>query len=116
MAQGKIGRWGVSNLDADDMQTLWTLQGGKECATNQVLYHLGSRGIEYNLLPWCAERHMPVMAYCPLAQAGRLRDDLMNDPVVNAIARDKGVTAAQDIEQLDAAFPPPGRKMPLDVV
>ncbi len=154
MAQGKIGRWGVSNLDADDMQTLWMLQGGKECATNQVLYHLGSRGIEYDLLPWCAERHMPVMAYCPLAQAGRLRDDLMNDPVVNAIARDKGVTAAQvllawvirrpgvlaipkastiehveenaaaldvkltaqDIEQLDAAFPPPGRKMPLDVV
>ncbi|NBC99369.1 aldo/keto reductase [Atlantibacter hermannii] len=154
MAQGKIGRWGVSNLDADDMQTLWTLQGGKECATNQVLYHLGSRGIEYDLLPWCAERHMPVMAYCPLAQAGRLRDDLMNNPVVNAIARDKGVTAAQvllawvirrpgilaipkaatikhveenaaaldvkltaqDIEQLDGAFPPPGRKMPLDVV
>lgn len=154
MAQGKIGRWGVSNLDADDMQTLWMLQGGKECATNQVLYHLGSRGIEYDLLPWCAERHMPVMAYCPLAQAGRLRDDLMNDSVVNAIARDKGVTAAQvllawvirrpgvlaipkastiehveenaaaldvkltaqDIEQLDAAFPPPGRKMPLDVV
>lgn len=154
MAQGKIGRWGVSNLDADDMQTLWMLQGGKECATNQVLYHLGSRGIEYDLLPWCAERHMPVMAYCPLAQAGRLRDDLMNDPVVNAIARDKGITAAQvllawvirrpgvlaipkastiehveenaaaldvkltaqDIEQLDAAFPPPGRKMPLDVV
>jgi len=154
MAQGKIGRWGVSNLDADDMQTLWMLQGGKECATNQVLYHLGSRGIEYDLLPWCAERHMPVMAYCPLAQAGRLRDDLMNDPTVNAIAHDKGVTAAQvllawvirrpgvlaipkastikhveenaaaldvkltaqDIEQLDAAFPPPRRKMPLDVV
>lgn len=154
MAQGKIGRWGVSNLDADDMQTLWALQGGRECATNQVLYHLGSRGIEYDLLPWCAERHMPVMAYCPLAQAGRLRDDLMNDPVVKAIARDKGVTAAQvllawairrpgviaipkastikhveenaaaldvkltaqDIEQLDAAFPPPGSKMPLDVV
>ncbi|WP_313079776.1 aldo/keto reductase [Atlantibacter sp.] len=154
MAQGKIGRWGVSNLDADDMQTLGALQGGKECATNQVLYHLGSRGIEYDLLPWCAERHMPVMAYCPLAQAGRLRDDLMNDPTVNAIAHDKGVTAAQvllawvirrpgvlaipkastikhveenaaaldvkltaqDIEQLDAAFPPPRRKMPLDVV
>ncbi|MBB3320825.1 aldo/keto reductase [Atlantibacter sp. RC6] len=154
MAQGKIGRWGVSNLDIDDMQTLWKLQGGQQCATNQVLYHLGSRGIEYDLLPWCAERHLPVMAYCPLAQAGRLRDDLMRNAVVNAIAREKNITAAQlllawvirhpgvlaipkasdmkhveenvaaldvkltaqDIEQLDAAFAPPDRKMPLDVV
>lgn len=154
MAQGKIGRWGVSNLDIDDMQTLWKLQGGQQCATNQVLYHLGSRGIEYDLLPWCAERHLPVMAYCPLAQAGRLRDDLMGNAVVNAIAREKNITAAQlllawvirhpgvlaipkasdikhveenaaaldvkltaqDIEQLDAAFAPPDRKMPLDVV
>lgn len=154
MAQGKIGRWGVSNLDTDDMRTLWTLNGGQACATNQVLYHLGSRGIEYDLLPWCAAQHLPVMAYCPLAQAGRLRDDLMNNAVVKAIASEKGVTAAQvllawvirnpgvlaipkaasiahveenaaaldvkltavDRERLDNAFPPPGRKMPLDVV
>lgn len=154
MAQGKIGRWGVSNLDADDMQTLWKLKDGQGCATNQVLYHLGSRGIEYDLLPWCAERYLPVMAYCPLAQAGRLRDDLMNHVVVNAIARNKGITVAQvllawairnpdvlaipkassiahveenaaarevkltaqEVALLDGAFPPPRRKMPLDVV
>ncbi|MGK3717203.1 aldo/keto reductase, partial [Escherichia coli] len=53
IAQGKIRRWGVSNLNYADRQELWQLPGGNQCATNQVLYHLGSRGIEYDLLPWC---------------------------------------------------------------
>jgi len=60
-----------------------------------VLYHLASRGIEYDLLPWCQQQNMPVMAYCPLAQAGRLRTGLMNHPVVNEIARNHEATAAQ---------------------
>lgn len=93
--QGKIGRWGVSNLDYDDMQELWGTEGGADCATNQVLYHLASRGIEYDLLPWCQQQGMPVMAYCPLAQAGRLRTGLMNHPVVNEIARHHHASAAQ---------------------
>lgn len=93
--QGKIGRWGVSNLDVDDMQVLWREEGGSACATNQVLYHLASRGIEYDLLPWCQQHDVPVMAYCPLAQAGRLRTGLMNHPVVNEIARNHNATAAQ---------------------
>ncbi|MCV2531772.1 aldo/keto reductase [Enterobacter wuhouensis] len=92
---GKIGRWGVSNLDVDDMQALWREEGGSACATNQVLYHLASRGIEYDLLPWCQQHDVPVMAYCPLAQAGRLRTGLMNHPVVNEIARNHNATAAQ---------------------
>lgn len=93
--QGKIGRWGVSNLDLGDMQELWSEEGGADCATNQVLYHLASRGIEYDLLPWCQEHAIPVMAYCPLAQAGRLRSDLMNHPVVNEIAHNHQSTVAQ---------------------
>lgn len=93
--QGKIGRWGVSNLGYDDMQELWRVEGGAACATNQVLYHLASRGIEYDLLPWCQQQAIPVMAYCPLAQAGRLRSGLMNHPVVNEIAHDHHATAAQ---------------------
>lgn len=93
--QGKIGRWGVSNLDVDDMQALWREEGGSACATNQVMYHLASRGIEYDLLPWCQQHDVPVMAYCPLAQAGRLRTGLMNHPVVNEIARNHNATAAQ---------------------
>jgi len=93
--QGKIGRWGVSNLDYDDMQELWSVTGGTACATEQVLYHLASRGIEYDLLPWCQQQNIPVMAYCPLAQAGRLRSGLMTHPVVNDIARNHQASAAQ---------------------
>lgn len=95
VAQGKIRRWGVSNLDFDDMQQLWQAEGGDQCATNQVLYHLASRGIEYDLLPWCQQQQLPVMAYCPLAQAGRLRNGLLNHTVVKNIAQERGVTAAQ---------------------
>lgn len=93
--QGKIRRWGVSNLDYGDMQELWRVQGGQACVTDQVLYHLGSRGIEYDLLPWCQQQKMPVMAYCPLAQAGRLRDGLLNHSAVADIARAHNATAAQ---------------------
>lgn len=95
IAQGKIRRWGVSNLDYDDMQALWQVAGGRHCATNQVLYHLASRGIEYDLLPWCQQQQMPVMAYSPLAQEGRLRGDLLSNPVVNDIARAHNASAAQ---------------------
>ncbi|TLV16772.1 aldo/keto reductase [Klebsiella indica] len=95
VAQGKIRRWGVSNLDYDDMQQLWQVAGGEQCATNQVLYHLASRGIEYDLLPWCQQQRLPVMAYCPLAQAGRLRNGLLNHTVVKSIAQQRGLTAAQ---------------------
>ncbi|WP_110875635.1 aldo/keto reductase [Franconibacter helveticus] len=95
MQQGKIRRWGVSNLDYDDMQELWRIGGGRECVTDQVLYHLASRGIEHDLLPWCQQHQVPVMAYCPLAQAGRLRNGLMRDPVVNDIAQARSITVAQ---------------------
>ncbi len=68
---GKIARWGVSNLDVADMEELWSV-GGTACATNQVLYNAGERGIEFDLLPWCAERNVPIMAYSPVGQGGRL--------------------------------------------
>jgi diketogulonate reductase-like aldo/keto reductase len=71
LAAGKIRRWGVSNLDLEEMKALAKLAGGKACATNQVFYNLMRRGIEYDLLPWCRRRHMPIMAYSPVEQ-GRL--------------------------------------------
>lgn len=95
IAQGKIRHWGVSNLDVDDMQELWSVEGGAGCAANQVLYHLASRGIEYSLLPWCQSRTVPVMAYCPLAQAGRLRSGLLADATVQHIAHEHQATPAQ---------------------
>lgn len=95
VAEGKIRHWGVSNLDIDEMQALWQVEGGEACATNQVLYHLASRGIEYDLLPWCQAQSVPLMAYCPLAQAGRLRQGLFTHPQVQEIAQQHQATAAQ---------------------
>ena len=68
-AQGKIRHWGVSNLDPDDMEELCTQPGGNAVATNQVLYNLTRRGIEWDLLPWCQQRKIPLMAYSPIEQA-----------------------------------------------
>lgn len=95
IAQGKIRHWGVSNLDLADMHELMKIDGGAGCAANQVLYHLASRGIEYDLLPWCQSHKIPVMAYCPLAQAGRLRRGLLADQTVQDIASAHRATAAQ---------------------
>jgi diketogulonate reductase-like aldo/keto reductase len=68
--EGKIRRWGVSNFDTGDMEELEGL-GGDGCAANQILYNLTRRGAEFDLLPFCRERGMPVMAYSPIEQ-GRM--------------------------------------------
>jgi diketogulonate reductase-like aldo/keto reductase len=70
---GKIKSWGVSNLDADDVRELEGVPGGKNCVSDQVLYHLGSRGIEWQLLPYCQKAKIMVMAYSPLGQGPILR-------------------------------------------
>ncbi|PSK90467.1 diketogulonate reductase-like aldo/keto reductase [Murinocardiopsis flavida] len=95
VAAGKIRAWGVSNFDAADMAELWRLPGGTECATDQVLYHAGSRGVDRGLLPWCRDHGVPAMAYCPLAQGGRLRRGLLGNPVLAGIAEQRGITPAQ---------------------
>ncbi|AYQ30364.1 MULTISPECIES: aldo/keto reductase [unclassified Polaromonas] len=66
---GKIRHYGVSNLDLADMQELWNVPGGQGVQTNQLLYNLTRRGIEWDLLPWLRERGVPVMAYSPIEQA-----------------------------------------------
>lgn len=71
---GKIGAWGVSNFDTDDMQELASVPGGENCAANQILYNLARRGVEYDLLPWCQERNIAVMAYSPIEQGRILRN------------------------------------------
>ena len=93
--QGRIARWGVSNLDMEDMEELFQCDGGDGCAVNQVLYHLGSRGTEYCLRPWMEQNHVAMMAYCPLAQGGRLRRGLVNSPAVRQTAEESGLTPMQ---------------------
>jgi len=73
-AEGKIVRWGVSNFDVDDLQALWTLPDAHRCAANQVLWHLGERGVEWRLVPLCRERKVAVMAYSPVGQGALLAD------------------------------------------
>jgi len=146
---GKIREYGVSNFDPDDMQEAANLLGGREIATDQVLYNLMHRGIEWDLLPWCRERGMPIMAYSPIEQgamsghpqlkslAARHRATpaqlalawLLRMPDVVAIPKAGSldhvrenraaldlVLGGEDLAELDRAFPPPRKKMPLDML
>ena len=71
---GKIVRWGVSNFDAADIDELLALPDGANCAVNQVLYHVGERGIEWSLLPLCRRHAIRVMAYSPVGEGALLRN------------------------------------------
>ena len=101
-ARGKIRRWGVSNFDVQDMEDLWKVPDGRNCCVNQILYNLGSRGIEYDLLGWQRKHHVPFMAYCPVGQAGALvtqdnvsKERLMHDANVEAVAARHGCSRVQ---------------------
>jgi diketogulonate reductase-like aldo/keto reductase len=86
---GKIRQWGVSNFDAGDMDELAGVAGGSNCASNQVLYHLGSRGAEWRLLEQCRNDKVMVMAYSPLGQGPILRK-----PALGKIAAKHAIDAA----------------------
>jgi diketogulonate reductase-like aldo/keto reductase len=86
---GKIRYWGVSNFDTGLMEQLAGIS--PNCATDQILYNPDERGVEYDLLPWCRAHNMPVMAYSPLGQGGRL----LRSAALAAIARRHDATPAQ---------------------
>jgi diketogulonate reductase-like aldo/keto reductase len=88
---GKIRAWGVSNFTVRDMERLFRIPNGDRCATNQVLYNLADRGIERDLIHWCARHEMPVMAYTPLGGSG---SDLLRDPTLAQIGAAHSCTAA----------------------
>jgi diketogulonate reductase-like aldo/keto reductase len=146
---GKIRSYGVSNFDVEDMEAAVSVKGGDQIATNQVLYNLMRRGIEWDLLPWCRQRQIPIMAYSPIEQ-GRL----LHQRPLQTIAQARGVTPAQialawllhqdnvivipkssriehveqnraaldlklspeELNALDAAFPPPTQPVPLEML
>src|SRR5215831_10373525 len=86
--RGKIRAWGVSNFRVSDMEDLFDVLDGHRCATNQVLYNLGNRRIELDLLPWCEQHDMPVMAYSPLGGSA-----LVSDPTLARIAAERDCSA-----------------------
>ena len=148
---GKILDYGVSNFDTDEMEEAAALPGGSAVATNQVLYNLMNRGIEWDLLPWCRSRGIPVMAYSPFVSAPPALTRLLSNPALRAVAARHAATPAQialawllhqpgvvaipkavqpahvrsnrtaydlvltadDLAELDRAFPPPRKKVPL---
>ena len=87
---GKILDYGVSNFDTDDMEEAESLSGGKDIVTNQVLYNLMRRGIEWDLLPWCKQRNIPIMAYSPVEQRA-----FINDAKLDKIAANHNATSTQ---------------------
>jgi len=89
-AEGKIRYYGVSNFDRADIEELTAVAGGGQIQTNQVLYNLGRRGVEWDLLPSLRRRHIPVMAYSPIEQGRLLRDRRLVD-----FAKRHGITPAQ---------------------
>jgi len=149
ISAGKIRQWGVSNLDISDMPELVSLPGGGAVTTDQVLYNLTRRGVEYDLLPWCAKKAIPVMAYSPIEQ-GRLLGNstlkkiagrhnatpaqvalawVLRNPSIIAIPKagtpehvqeNRAAVAvhldAQDLTDLDKAFPPPSAPEPLEML
>jgi len=88
--EGKIRQWGVSNIDVQEMDELWTLPGGTAVQTDQVLYNLSRRAPEWDLLPWLRERRIPAMAYSPIEQ-GRL----LRQRGLARFAREHGMTPSQ---------------------
>lgn len=79
VTEGKIRHWGVSNFDVEDLHQLQRLPGGERVEANQVLYNLARRGIEYELLPKCQRRGLPIMAYSPLGQGRLLVNSLLQE-------------------------------------
>ena len=92
---GKILDYGVSNFDVGDMEEAFALPASDEMATDQVLYNLEHRGIEWDLLPWCRERGLPIMAYSPIGHSGGEKKELLGNRTVKSVAKRHGVTPAQ---------------------
>jgi diketogulonate reductase-like aldo/keto reductase len=151
---GKIRDYGVSNFDVDDMTAALELPGGDGIVTDQVLYNLAHRGIEWNLIPWSRTRRLPIMAYSPVGHNSAEQKRMLDHDSVKSIASRHDATPAQialawllrqpdivaipkasrpehiranraaleleltdrDIKELDKAFPPPDRKIPLEML
>ena len=93
--EGLIRSWGVSNFDIDDMEELWQFPEGQNCVVNEDLYNLETRGIEYSLLPWQREHHVPLIAYSPLGRGPKMGSTMMKNEAVLQVAEKHEASAYQ---------------------
>ena len=93
--EGLIRSWGVSNFDIDDMQELWQLPEGQNCVVNEDLYNLETREIEYSLLPWQREHHVPLIAYSPLGRGPKMGSTMMKNEAVLQVAEEHEASTYQ---------------------
>ena len=94
--KGKIRSWGVSNFDTAGMKDLLSVDKGENVQTNQVLYHLGDRGIEYDLTSYMRDKDIPLMAYCPLiGQDPQIKREVLQHTVTVEIAKKHNITETQ---------------------
>lgn len=93
--EGLIRSWGVSNFDIADMQELWQLPHGKNCAVNEDLYNLETRGIEFSLLPWQKKHRVPLIAYSPLGRGPKMGSTMMQNQAVLEVAAEHHASAYQ---------------------
>lgn len=152
--EGKIKAWGVSNFDLADMKELMAVPSGDQCAANEDLYNISSRGIDYSLMPWQQEHNIPMIAYTPVAHGDSMGANVTSNKVLQKVANNHHVSvysimiawtirqqnvltipqssspahvkenvAAGDLQltadewqMLDAEFPKPTSKQPLDVL
>jgi diketogulonate reductase-like aldo/keto reductase len=108
--KGAILDYGVSNFDHDDMAEASSLPGGGEIVTNQVLYNLLHRGIEWDLLPWCRRHRIPIMAYSPIGHFRTEQEQMFEHPLMRAIAerhnaKPSQIALAWLLEQETVAIP-----------
>ncbi len=94
-AEGKIRCWGLSNFDAEELAAAQSIAGPGRIACNQVLYHLGERGIEHAALPWCAERGIAVVAYSPFGSGDFPSARSPGGRLLAAIGAERGATPRQ---------------------
>ena len=90
---GLIRHWGVSNFDTHEMEELFACEGGRNCFCNQILYNITERGAEFDLIPWCREHDVLVIAYSPLCNSSEARLRAAGDPLIRRLAEDEGKTA-----------------------
>jgi diketogulonate reductase-like aldo/keto reductase len=147
--RGDILSYGVSNFDTPDLEEAWALPFGSGIACNQILYNLKRRAVEYDLLPWCREHHVPVIAYSPVEQGRLLKDRklreiaerhaatpsqlaiawLLAQPEIIAVPKSAFLKhveenraaaeielSADDLARIDAIFPRPKARKPLEML